>query len=270
MGAAPTGMVFVPGGRIAVGVAKPLVLPDYWIDKFEVTNKDFKRFVDAGGYRDRKHWKQPFRDGTRLLEFEQVMGKFKDSTGQPDPRRPELGSYQQGHEDFPVGGISWFEAAAYAEFAGKSLLTFYHWFNASGVDEIFSDMLLLSHFDAKGAASGGARQHRSVGRLRHGRQRERVVHQRHRQRHPPPHIVGGSWNELAHGFYEPEGRNLERHATFGVRLMKTTGEMAEATAPILRDWRPEQPRARPGRQVRSDSQLLSLRSRTAQRTGSTW
>ena len=232
-GAAPPGMVFVPGGRITVGVATPLLLPDYWIDKFEVTNKDFKRFVDAGAYRDRKYWKQPFREGTRVLEFEEVMGRFKDSTGQPGPSTWELGSYQQGQDDFPVGGISWFEAAAYAEFAGKSLMTFYHWFNASGVDEIFSDMLRLSHFDAKGAATVGDRD--SIGPWgafdMAGNVKEWCINDT--ANGALRYIVGGSWNEPAYRFYEPEGRNpWERHATFGVRLMKTTGEMSEATASI--------------------------------------
>ena len=37
------GMVFVPGGTIGP-------LTDYWIDRTEVANRDFKKFVDAGGY----------------------------------------------------------------------------------------------------------------------------------------------------------------------------------------------------------------------------
>ena len=37
-GSGEPGMVFVPGGRVSFGVAKPVVLGDYWVDKFEVTN----------------------------------------------------------------------------------------------------------------------------------------------------------------------------------------------------------------------------------------
>ena len=33
---------------------QPQRLRDFWIDRYEVTNLDFKRFVEAGGYRDRK------------------------------------------------------------------------------------------------------------------------------------------------------------------------------------------------------------------------
>ena len=57
--AAPPRMVLItpPGNVYAVGVAKQVALADYWLDKFEVTNAEFKKFVDAGGYRDPKYWK---------------------------------------------------------------------------------------------------------------------------------------------------------------------------------------------------------------------
>jgi formylglycine-generating enzyme required for sulfatase activity len=39
-------------------------LPRFLIDRHEVTNRQFKAFVDAGGYRDRQFWKVAFvRDG---------------------------------------------------------------------------------------------------------------------------------------------------------------------------------------------------------------
>ena len=42
----------------------PVNLPDYWIDRHEVTNRAFKQFVDAGGYRRPELWQEPFvRDG---------------------------------------------------------------------------------------------------------------------------------------------------------------------------------------------------------------
>ena len=46
------GMVPVEGGSSDLAVAGTVRLPDYWIDKLEVTNREFKAFVDAGGYRD--------------------------------------------------------------------------------------------------------------------------------------------------------------------------------------------------------------------------
>ena len=58
-------MVPVDGGPYTVGVAAQVMLPNFWIDRLEVTNGEFKRFVDAGGYRDPKYWSEPFRDGDR-------------------------------------------------------------------------------------------------------------------------------------------------------------------------------------------------------------
>ena len=38
MESAPHGMVPVPGGAFSVGIAGPVTLPDFWIDRLEVTN----------------------------------------------------------------------------------------------------------------------------------------------------------------------------------------------------------------------------------------
>ena len=54
-GEAPAGMVYVRGGR-SRDRTTAIQLPDFWMDSYEVTNREFKRFVDAGGYRERKYW----------------------------------------------------------------------------------------------------------------------------------------------------------------------------------------------------------------------
>ncbi len=48
-------------------------------------------------------------------------------TGRPGPSTWEAGDYPEGQDDYPVSGVSWYEAAAYAEFAGKALPTVDHW-----------------------------------------------------------------------------------------------------------------------------------------------
>ena len=120
--------LFIPGYE---GMPE-LPLKDYWIDQYEVTNKQFKAFVDQGGYQKREYWRVNFvRDG-KQLSFEEAMALFSDATGRPGPKDWVQGEYSKGQDDFPVTGISWYEAAAYAQFAGKSLPTIYHWNRAAG------------------------------------------------------------------------------------------------------------------------------------------
>ena len=59
------------------------------------------------------------------------MDLFRDSTGRPGPATWEAGHYPAGQADYPVGGVSWYEASAYAEFAGKSLPVIAQWYLAA-------------------------------------------------------------------------------------------------------------------------------------------
>ena len=36
-----------------------IALGDYLMDRYEVTNRDYKRFVDSGGYRRKEYWEYP-------------------------------------------------------------------------------------------------------------------------------------------------------------------------------------------------------------------
>jgi serine/threonine protein kinase/formylglycine-generating enzyme required for sulfatase activity/dienelactone hydrolase len=131
----PPDMVSVPGGATWLGYpfgnAPIAQIEDYLIDRHEVTNEQYKLFVDAGGYQKREFWKEPFvRDG-RTIPWEEAVAVFRDATGRPGPSTWEVGSYPNGLEKHPVAGVSWYEAAAYAEFAGRSLPTAYHWTRAS-------------------------------------------------------------------------------------------------------------------------------------------
>ncbi|MEO8100768.1 MAG: SUMF1/EgtB/PvdO family nonheme iron enzyme [Acidobacteriota bacterium] len=131
----PPEMVAVAGGRIGLGyplnLAPRVQIDDFLIDRHEVTNEEYMKFVNAGGYQKREYWKQPFvRDG-RTVPWEEAVSLFHDATGRPGPAAWEVGDYRKGREKHPVAGVSWYEAAAYAEFAGKSLPTAYHWTLAS-------------------------------------------------------------------------------------------------------------------------------------------
>ena len=51
------GMVFVPAGRSTLAYAPPVDLPAYWLDRHELTNREFETFVRAGGYRRPELWR---------------------------------------------------------------------------------------------------------------------------------------------------------------------------------------------------------------------
>src|SRR5471030_3299645 len=114
----PPGMVRVQGRTANIDAASVRV-GDFWMDRFEVTNREFKTFVDRGGYRTREFWTEPLVANGRTLPWEEAIAVFRDTTGRPGPATWELGTYQEGQADLPVTGVSWYEAAAYAAFAGK-------------------------------------------------------------------------------------------------------------------------------------------------------
>jgi eukaryotic-like serine/threonine-protein kinase len=133
---APQGMLWVPGGQwfemIAfVGWVGPFNLPPYYIDRFEVTNREYQEFVDKGGYQKQEYWSRSFVKSGRELKWDEAMALFRDSTGRAGPSTWEGGHYPDGQADYPVSGVSWYEAAAYAASVGKSLPALAQWFNAA-------------------------------------------------------------------------------------------------------------------------------------------
>ena len=111
---APAGMVFVDlRSRRAESVSLygltngfellPRVpLTSYWIDRYEVTNRQFKQFVDQGGYQKQEYWKQAFVKDGQALSWEQAMALFRDTTGRPGPAGWLQSDYPPGQDDFPV------------------------------------------------------------------------------------------------------------------------------------------------------------------------
>ena len=82
-------MVRVAGSAVGLPGSLP-DLRDFWIDRFEVTNRQFKTFVDAGGYRREELWKHPFVENGRTLPWAEAMTRFRDKTGRPGPSTWEL------------------------------------------------------------------------------------------------------------------------------------------------------------------------------------
>jgi eukaryotic-like serine/threonine-protein kinase len=214
------------------------------MDRYEVTNRQFKEFIDKGGYRNQQYWPQEFIKDGRVLSWEQAMQEFRDATGRSGPSTWEVGDYSRGHEDFPVGGVSWYEAAAYAEFAHKQLPTVHHW-NRAANRGIYSDILQFSNFNGSGPERVGSRP--DVGAFgtydMAGNVKEWCWNSIGSRRY----ILGGGWNEsrpyyIADGALSP----FDRSPANGIRCVKYPGGplSGDLTAPVERperDYRTEKP-----------------------------
>ena len=65
-------------------------LPPIYLDRYEVTNQQFKQFVDQGGYQEQAFWEHPFVKDGKPLSWNEAMTEFRDATGARG-RRPGNG-----------------------------------------------------------------------------------------------------------------------------------------------------------------------------------
>ena len=194
-------------------------LGDYWLDRFEVTNREFGAFVDSGGYERGEFWTQPFiRDG-RSVPWTEAIKSFRDQTGRPGPATWESGTFPEDRADFPVTGVSWYEAAAFAEFAGRSLPTIAHWRRAAGI-QCSNYIVPLSNFSQKDLAPVGS--HAGMGPFgvydMAGNAREWCWnHDGSGSRY----CLGGAWDEPSYMFVDMEARSpWDRSAGTGFRCAR--------------------------------------------------
>ena len=116
------GTASVPAGDFAWDgnpAAKTPALAAFEIDRLPVTNAQFARFMQAGGYNTRKYWSDAGWEARQREGWEQP--RFWDD---PLWNRP----------NYPVVGVSWYEAEAYARWAGGALPAEAQWEKAAGWD----------------------------------------------------------------------------------------------------------------------------------------
>ncbi|MCI0555227.1 MAG: SUMF1/EgtB/PvdO family nonheme iron enzyme, partial [Anaerolineae bacterium] len=166
-GSLPPGMARIPPAKRLVEIAglvwqavdilkEKVQAPEYYIDKYEVTNEQYKKFVDAGGYQTRDYWKHEFIKHSETISWNEAISAFRDNTGQPGPSTWEGGTYPVEKGNHPVSGVSWYEAAAYAEFAKKSIPTVYHWSGAARESDDAGVFVPFSNYRGKGTAPVGS------------------------------------------------------------------------------------------------------------------
>ena len=243
-------MVRVPGGEFTIQSAgfehlDAVRVEDYLIGKHEVTNREFRQFVAAGGYRSSQYWEHDVIQDGRRVSFEEAMDLFRDRTGRPGPSTWEAGDFPIGEEDYPVAGVSWYEAAAYARFVGKQLPTIYQWNKAAAIWAA-SWIAPLSNYDDRGVAPVGS--YEGMGPYgtfdMAGNVREWCVNATGDRRF----IQGGGWNDEPYQFVEAYSQlPLDRSPTNGFRVAEYLGDdesLTVASRPIdlpFRDFSTERP-----------------------------
>ncbi len=121
------GMAQLPGGRFAMGSpdathhdqrpVHQVSLAGFWLDTQQVTNRQFAQFVKSTGYETTAEQRG------QSLVFDSIQGRWREVAG-ANWRHPRTANDSLvGKEEYPVVHVSWYDATAFAAWAGKRLPT---------------------------------------------------------------------------------------------------------------------------------------------------
>jgi iron(II)-dependent oxidoreductase len=161
--AAACEMVSIPAGSFPLGAvwdsfaydnerpARELFVPAFRLARMPVTNGEYARFIEEGGYERREFWSEDGWDWREKENWTRPLYWRRDSErGWVERRMFEEATLEVNH---PVTGVSWHEAEAYAKFAGKRLPTEAEWEKAASWDEARASKRRYAWGDAEPDAS---------------------------------------------------------------------------------------------------------------------
>ncbi|MBF1999971.1 MAG: ergothioneine biosynthesis protein EgtB [Synechococcales cyanobacterium M58_A2018_015] len=102
----------------------PVYLPDYWLAARLVTNGEYLEFIEAGGYQQPEHW---LAEGWAMVQSQQWQAPLYWEQIGSSWWVMTLAGLRPLNEAEPVCHVSYYEADAYARWAGKRLPTEAEW-----------------------------------------------------------------------------------------------------------------------------------------------
>ncbi|MEP7376434.1 MAG: SUMF1/EgtB/PvdO family nonheme iron enzyme [Chitinophagaceae bacterium] len=252
IGSLPPNMTRIPAGStdmyiVGLEANGPKTVGEFLIDKYEVSNAQFKTFVDAGGYTNKSFWNYPVYLNGKIIPMESAWPLFVDRTGRQGPADWEAGTFPNGKENYPVTGVSWYEAAVYAAYAHKMLPTVFHFGRVAETSRT-EFIVPLSNFNNKSTTAAGEMPGYNTFGIYDlaGNAREWCFNETNGLQ--TKYILGGGWNDRSYSFNDAYSQQpMDRSITNGFRCIKelpgdTT--MLHLTSPIslaFRDYKKEKP-----------------------------